>query len=57
MRSTDEMNSESPFKPFGEKVVKPVPASPKPKPEGPSGIVVDENGMRRTTTHPKDPKP
>ncbi len=55
-RTTDDLNQE-PFRPWGDKVTPPAAPKPEPKPEGPSGIVVGEDGRRRTTTHPKDPKP
>lgn len=55
MRSTDP--EPDPWQPLGERVPKAPPAPPellKPKPEGPYGIVIDESGRRRTTTHPED---
>lgn len=63
MRSTDP--EPAPWQPLGERVPKaPAPAPElrrrpalKPGPQGPSGIVIDENGRRSTTTHPKEPKP
>lgn len=48
MRSTDPEPDR--FKGLGEKVAKPAPAPPTPKPQGPSGIVT-ENGMLKTTSH------
>lgn len=56
-RTTDDLHPDGPWRPLGETVVKAPPPKPEPKPQGPSGIVIDEHGMRRTTTHPKDPKP
>lgn len=63
MRSTDpDPVAGNPV--LGERVAK-APASTsellKPKPEGPSGIVIDDNGRRSTTTHspegtPDDPR-
>ncbi len=53
MRTTDP--EPAPWQPLGERVAKAPPATPellKPKPVGPSGIVIDENGRRSTTTHP-----
>ncbi len=53
MRTTDP--EPAPWQPLGERVTK-APAAPpellKSKPQGPSGIVIDENGRRSTTTHP-----
>lgn len=56
MRTPDDPIQDE-FKPLGHAVPKTSPAKPEPKPEGPSGIVIDENGRWSTTTHPKDPKP
>jgi hypothetical protein len=52
MRTTDDLNPEPPFKPFGEKMVKPPPPKPEQKPCGEYGIV-EENGRLRTTKEPK----
>lgn len=55
-RTTDDLNPEAPFKPFGEKVPRPAPpAPPAPKPQGPSGIVEGPDGRIRTTSH--QPRP
>ena len=51
MRTTDDLNPAPPFKPLGEKVVKPTPAPASPKPQGPSGIVTGTDGKSRTTSH------
>lgn len=53
MRTTDELNPEPPFKPFGEKVVKPTPppSHAGAQPVGKSGIVTDADGKIRTTSH------
>jgi hypothetical protein len=50
MRTTDP--DPKPFKPLGEKVVKAEKPRPMPKPEGPSGVIVDpKTGMMQTTSH------
>ena len=51
MRTTDDLNPEPPFKPFGDRVLPlPTRTSPAPTPPaGPYGVVIDHNGMRKTT--------
>lgn len=52
-RTTDDLNPNRPWKPFGEKVTKPAPAAPEQKPRGEYGIVPDKDGRMRTTKGPK----
>ena len=50
MRNTDP--DPQPFRPLGEKVVRPSAPAPAPqKPQGPSGIVYDKDGRPSTTSH------
>lgn len=51
MRTTDDLNPEPPFKPFGEKIVRPgPPAQPEWKqvPGAAAGVQVGPNGQLRT---------
>lgn len=53
MRTTDP--DPKPFKPLGEKVIKPFsPPAPAPttKPQGSYGVVTDADGRMKTTKHP-----
>jgi hypothetical protein len=49
---TNEPTESTPWKPLGERVVKPQPEKPEPKETGPSGLVTGEDGRMRTTRHP-----
>jgi hypothetical protein len=53
MRTTDPEPLPCPI--VGERVTSKTPSAPapQPKPVGPSGLVTDENGRLRTTTHPR----
>jgi hypothetical protein len=48
-RTTDDLNPQPPFRPLGEKVIRPVPAPPewRPKPGSP-GIEESRDGRLRT---------